>query len=63
MAFFAFDGMTEETLFFVGAGLAIWCAVALNVARLRHGGANADLAWLSFAANGLLGRFGLREGG
>lgn len=54
VAFVAFDEITEEALFFVGAGLAMWFAVALNVARLRHGAANADLAWLSFVANGLL---------
>ncbi len=54
VAFVAFDEITEEALFFVGAGLAMWFAVALNVARLRHGAEHADLAWLSFVANGLL---------
>jgi hypothetical protein len=54
VAFVAFDEITEEALFFVGAGLAMWFVVALNTARLRHGAANVDLAWLSFAANGLL---------
>ena len=54
VAFFVFDKITEEALFFVGAGLAMWFAVGLNIARLRHGAAHADLAWLSFAANGLL---------
>ncbi len=54
VAFLVFDQITEEALFFVGAGLAMWFAVGFNVARLRHGATHAELAWFSFGANALL---------